>query len=61
MIHKIFGIVLCFCVLGLAFAFAGAYDSDHAADQQSMYCEMVETYKKTNGQYGWPPYKGECK
>ena len=22
------------------------------------YCEMVRVYQQTQGEYGWPPYKG---
>lgn len=28
--------------------------------QRGHYCERVKDYKESNGQYGWPPYKGEC-
>lgn len=24
------------------------------------YCEMVEIYKDSGGEYGWPPFRGEC-
>ena len=27
--------------------------------EAQLYCEMVQTYKDTNGQYGWPDYRGE--
>ena len=26
--------------------------------QRALYCEMVETFKNTGGEYGWPDYKG---
>lgn len=33
--------------------------------QQTHYCEMVELFKSSNGENGWPDYKGtyekECK
>lgn len=29
--------------------------------EQEHYCEMVEIHQDSNGQYGWPPFKGECK
>lgn len=28
-------------------------------DVNKQYCEMVELYHNTGGEYGWPPYKGE--
>jgi hypothetical protein len=27
--------------------------------EAQLYCEMVQTYKDTQGQYGWPDYRGE--
>lgn len=29
--------------------------------QCRLYNEMVQLHKKSGGQYGWPPYKGEWK
>jgi hypothetical protein len=29
-------------------------------EEAEIYCEMVEIYEQTGGQYGWPPYKGKC-
>ena len=54
-------------VLGLAVALGGvAVDqSDDLEQQRALYCEMVETFKNTGGEYGWPDYKGsygrDCK
>lgn len=31
---------------------------DELAREQQTYCEMVQTFKETNGQYGWPDYRG---
>lgn len=28
--------------------------------QQATYCQMVKTFKATNGQYGWPDYNGNA-
>lgn len=28
--------------------------------QHQHYCEMVQIFKSSGGEYGWPPYKGEC-
>lgn len=37
---------------------------EHRADdldkEQSLYCEMVQTFKETKGQYGWPDYRGNA-
>lgn len=27
--------------------------------EAQLYCDMVQTYKNTQGQYGWPDYRGE--
>ena len=27
--------------------------------QVPLYCEMVEEFKQSGGEYGWPAYKGE--
>ena len=38
---------------------------DDLEQQRALYCEMVETFKNTGGEYGWPDYKGaygrDCK
>lgn len=31
---------------------------DDLEQQRALYCEMVETFKNTGGEYGWPDYKG---
>lgn len=33
-------------------------DLDH---EQATYCEMVKTFKESNGQYGWPDYRGNAR
>ena len=65
--------------LGLALVLAGAWAAlglitlagevngqpDDLEQQRALYCEMVETFKNTGGEYGWPDYKGsygrDCK
>ncbi len=53
-------------VLGLAalLIFAGlSFAYEQRSEQQVQrdhYCEMVEIYKQSGGQYGWPAYDGEC-
>lgn len=43
---------------------AGLYitsgDQSEAERQAEQYCEMVQVWHETAGEYGWPPYKGEC-
>ena len=43
---------------------AGLYvtggDQSEAERQAELYCEMVQIWDQTGGEYGWPPYKGEC-
>ncbi|BAO20644.1 hypothetical protein [Pseudomonas phage PPpW-3] len=34
--------------------------ADELDKDQSLYCEMVQTFKDTNGQYGWPDYRGNA-
>jgi len=38
------------------FIAAGGDDPQAEVDR---YCEMVDLYKQTNGDAGWPAYKGE--
>lgn len=48
-----------FACLGAAFA-AGTLTGgqpDDLEQQRALYCEMVETFKNTGGEYGWPDYK----
>lgn len=33
---------------------------DDLDQQQALYCEMVQAFKQTNGQYGWPDYRGNA-
>lgn len=44
-----------FMVVMIIFAFA--LSDDDQLMQQAAYCEMVQTYKDTNGRYGWPDYR----
>jgi len=39
------------------FLAAGGDDPQMEVD---IYCDMVQLYKKTNGEAGWPAYKGEA-
>lgn len=42
------------------YGWIGTMDRDDAKAMQSHYCSMVEAWHNSNGQHGWPPYKGEC-
>lgn len=44
-------------VLGIA----GKGDQEEAEAQSQEYCQMVELWHESDGENGWPPYKGECK
>lgn len=44
----------------LAYGIIGSADRAEAERQQDQYCEMIELWEQTNGDAGWPPYKGEC-
>lgn len=50
---------------GLVLIMALLPGKDPLTMQRAMYCEMVQTWKDTNGRHGWPDYKGtavrECK
>ena len=43
----------------LAALLAGLYITSGDAEREAkQYCEMVEIWDQTNGDSGWPPYKG---
>ena len=49
-----------FILIGVCFllvAWAGLDSSDDLEQQRALYCEMVETFKNSGGEYGWPDYK----
>ena len=35
-------------------------DYKDAVEAQSHYCQMVAAWHDSKGQYGWPPFNGEC-
>lgn len=41
------------------FGLAGQGDFEEEQRQVQEYCSMVELFKQTNGEAGWPAYKGE--
>lgn len=45
----------------LAIVLTGEPEGATAAKaDRSQYCQMIELYAATKGEYGWPPYKGGC-
>ena len=38
----------------------GNMEAEDRKQERQRYCEMLELWNETDGQYGWPPYKGEC-
>jgi len=47
--------ILAVCLVAL---YITAPEQSEAERQVEEYCEMVEIWDKTNGDAGWPPYKG---
>jgi len=41
-------------------AVIGNMEAEDRETARQHYCEMLEIWEETDGQYGWPPYKGEC-
>jgi len=42
----------------LAGLYLTAPDKLEAERQHQSYCDMVEVWDETGGEYGWPPYNG---
>ena len=50
-------------VLAMFFAlvlFVSNEDFKDAQQARSLYCEMVAAWHASNGEFGWPPFEGEC-
>ena len=45
-------------VLLIGLGIAGRGDMEDAISEQAHYCDMVQLYKASNGENGWPNYKG---
>ena len=53
-------IMVLVCVVGvLGLALAG-HEQTEEQTQRDHYCEMVQIHKDSGGEYGWPPFDGEC-
>ena len=60
MTHKEFNLLLIGGALLLViYSVLAVNDIDEAAEDDAAYCGMVKDYKDSNGQHGWPAYKGE--
>jgi len=47
------------CVVAIFFALLMALPEGNPAEVEAgVYCEMVEMFQDTNGEFGWPDYKG---
>jgi len=53
---------LAFLIIGAAVILTldDARHGDDLDQQQTNYCEMVQTFKDTRGQFGWPDYRGNA-
>ena len=59
------GRILGLAVVALALVFTSVIllsneDYKDAVQAQSLYCEMVAAWDQSGGEYGWPPFNGEC-
>lgn len=36
-------------------------EHDALSKEQALYCEMTGAFKNTNGQFGWPDYRGNAR
>ena len=50
-------------ILLMIYLAEGSISSTGEELEQNQYCEMVQLYRRSEGEFGWPPYKGEeqCK
>lgn len=48
---------LLLCIVAVGMVIVSTIDYQDEVKQQSHYCEMVELYKSSNGENGWPDYK----
>ena len=49
------------CWVAFGIALANDYGDDSMSKEQALYCEMTGAFKNTNGQYGWPDYRGNAR
>lgn len=51
------GLILTIIIIILSGCSNGTLEADLKREQE-LYCDMVTTYKETDGEYGWADYKG---
>jgi len=56
---KRYHVILIAIFLVAVFGLIGNLDAEDTQFQQEQYCAMVELWKETRGQSGWPAYDGE--
>jgi len=37
----------------------GNMEAEDKRQERDRYCQMLELWNETDGEYGWPPYKGK--
>lgn len=50
-------------LLGAMIFIVGSMTTEDLNRERDLYCEMVQLYDSTEGEYGWPDYRnarGEC-
>ena len=38
----------------------GNMNAEDKRQERERYCQMLELWNDTDGEYGWPPCKGDC-
>tara|TARA_E500000318_G_scaffold87567_1_gene84551 strand:- start:151 stop:384 length:234 start_codon:yes stop_codon:yes gene_type:complete len=56
--EKVMRFVILIAVVVIGLGIAGRGDMEDAIAEQAHYCDMVQLYKASNGENGWPNYKG---
>lgn len=46
-------------LIGAMIVVVGAMTTEDLTAEKKLYCEMVELYDSTDGEYGWPDYRKE--
>ena len=55
--NLVVGIITVITIVGI-FLYASMSDSEEALEAESDYCEMVTMHIDSDGELGWPDYKG---
>jgi hypothetical protein len=46
-------------LIGAIVVILGSMTDEDLTRDRDLYCEMVQLYDSTNGQYGWPDYRDD--